>query len=381
MKNCFLHWHRTTKIAVFSVLLLSFIIGSSQVLAAENDTHAPVITSTPITSFDAGTAYLYTITATDEGGNTLTYSMTTGPAGMKLENGALSWQTTTPGTYNVVIEAANGNNGFDSQAWQITVNPGTVNLIVVEPNNRPTVIDIGALQQFTAVAYDEFNNTLKNPGFVWTTDETYGSVNADGMFTPKLGGISFVATTLDSITASIGVVVKDDRQTQILPVDVPDADPEEQTPEASEETNESEETAEDTVDTETATEEKPAEETMTLVEETIDDSSVEEAVVVTDEESEECRNWSHWLIIFMLFLYAVILISFYEYRKKQRTGSRWIFPALLTILGLIFYYKQFCINTYVWWPWILLLIGIVISGWYYAKPKSSESDSQTELPF
>ncbi len=379
MKNRFLHWHQTAKIAVFSVLILALAIGSSHALAAENDRHAPEITSTPITSFTVGTAYQYDITATDEDGDTLTYSMTTGPAGMKLENSVLSWETTTPGTYNVVIEVSDGNNGFDSQAWQITVNPGAVDLIVVEPNNRPTVVDIGSSQQFTVVAYDEFNNTLENPGFVWTTDERHGSINADGAFTPKLGGISFVAVTLDSITASIGVVIKDDRQSQIQPANVPDADPEEQTPAKSDEGNEPAETTEDT--DKTITEEEPTEEITTTTEETTDDSTEKEATVVTDEESDECHNWPHWLIIIMLFFYGIILIGFYEFRKKQRTGNSWIFPALLTIIGLILYYKQFCVNTYVWWPWILILIGITISGWYYAKPKSRGSDSQTELPF
>jgi len=383
MKNRFLHWSQTTKIAVFSLLILSFAIGSSHAFAAENNKHAPAITSTPVTSFTVGTAYQYDITATDEDNDTLTYSMTTGPVGMKLENGILSWETTTPGTYNVVIEVSDGNNGFDSQAWQITVNPGAVDLIVVEPNNRPTVVDIGTSQQFTVVAYDEFNNTLENPGFVWTTDETYGSVDADGMFTSKLGGISFVAVTLDSITASIGVVIKDDRQSQIQPANVTDSDPEEQTPATSDEKNESAETTNDTetVTKEATTEEESTEEITTTTEETTEDSAEKEAAVVTDEESDECNNWPHWLIIIMLFFYGIILISFYEFRKKQRTGNSWIFPALLTIIGLLLYYKQFCVNTYVWWPWTLILTGIVISGWYYAKPKPKGSDSQTELPF
>ena len=75
------------------------------------------------------------------------------------------------------------------------------------------------------------------------------------------------------------------------------------------------------------------------------------------------------------------LITYFKYEKKQKTGGWWIAPVLLTVIGLVIYYKYVCAGTYAWWPWILLLIGVIITMNYKMKMKTPSEDSQNELPF
>ena len=75
----------------------------------------PVITTTAITTATENTAYAYDVDATDADGDTLTYSLTTGPTGMTINasSGLINW---TPGTSDVGTHAGN-NNGNRRQWW------------------------------------------------------------------------------------------------------------------------------------------------------------------------------------------------------------------------------------------------------------------------
>jgi hypothetical protein len=53
--------------------------------------HAPVITSTAGTSVTAGETYTYTVTATDEDGDVLTYKLSNEPAGMTISGTEITW--------------------------------------------------------------------------------------------------------------------------------------------------------------------------------------------------------------------------------------------------------------------------------------------------
>lgn len=84
--------------------------------------HAPVITSTPVTSATKNQAYTYDVNATDPDGDTLVYSLTTTPGGMSINSstGLITWTPTAAGAYNVTVEVSDGAL-FATQSYTITV--------------------------------------------------------------------------------------------------------------------------------------------------------------------------------------------------------------------------------------------------------------------
>jgi hypothetical protein len=107
----------------FSILMFLifplFLMGCSATLP---DNHAPVINSNPVTSSLVGVLYTYDVEATDADVDTLTYSLTSSPAGMTIDTstGVVNWTPTTTGGFNVDLEVSDGEL-TDIQSFTIIV--------------------------------------------------------------------------------------------------------------------------------------------------------------------------------------------------------------------------------------------------------------------
>jgi len=93
---------------------------------------APVISSTPILTSYTGVSYSYDVDATDPEGTSLTYSLTTSPAGMIINSsvGLIQWtpQVTQTGSNPVTVRVTDADGMFSTQSFTITVtdNPPTI---------------------------------------------------------------------------------------------------------------------------------------------------------------------------------------------------------------------------------------------------------------
>jgi hypothetical protein len=96
---------------LLSLLFTTFFAGC---FLFPSTNHAPTITSTEITTATVEVAYTYDVDATDPDGDTLTYSLTTKPAGMTINpsTGLINWTPTATGDYNVTIEVADNGLRF-----------------------------------------------------------------------------------------------------------------------------------------------------------------------------------------------------------------------------------------------------------------------------
>jgi parallel beta-helix repeat protein len=77
----------------------------------------------------------------------------------------------------------------------VTIVPGALDHVVISPSDLPALV-VGTSQQFTAVGYDQYNNTITGLVFEWATD--VGDVTTEGLFTAQtVAGVSGVvnATT------------------------------------------------------------------------------------------------------------------------------------------------------------------------------------------
>jgi len=363
----YLNW-RNSLFVIFALCLAL----SPLKLYAQEVNHSPLVSSQPTTMVSAGQTYQYAIEATDRNDDELSYSLTTAPDGMTMTNNQVSWQPTSAGMYNVVIQVSDQNSGYDTQAWQVIVTPGAISSIVISPNDKPTIVNLGDNLQFATENHDIFNNAISNAEITWSVEKNTGSISSSGLFNAMQGGIDTITATSGDASASVGIVVKDTQEDQVAVIEADETTPEDTTEEV---------TNTNTTLTTVATEEDQvtadSDEAISSVEETTTDSSEEE-----NATDEACSNPANWIITIILIIYAIILFIYFGYEKKHHSAVWWVFPFLLTVIGLIIYYKYFCPSTYLWWPWVLVGIGIVITFYYKGrKNKTFDSDSQTELPF
>ncbi|MBU4047306.1 putative Ig domain-containing protein, partial [bacterium] len=170
---------------------------------------APVIESTPITTAKEGVAYTYAVEATDPNGDTLTYSLTTGPDGMTINSttGVISW---TPieeqiGENEVEIEVSDLYRST-TQSFTITVDATLLASIVVLPSSME--IAAGSSKTITSVTAHYDNGTEAN---IALTACTYKSNNTNVTVT---NGVITVSSSCTATTAIITVSYTEDDVTK-----------------------------------------------------------------------------------------------------------------------------------------------------------------------
>jgi hypothetical protein len=350
------------------VVVAIFSLSLPAVLQAQTDiNHPPLITSQAVTSIVAGETYNYVVAATDSDGQTASWRLTESPENMTLAQSTVTWQPTKVGTYNVVIEAADQNSGYDTQAWQITVSPAAAATIVISPNEKPTNVNLGSSQKFSVLAYDQYQNEVATQGLVWSADTAIGTIDKDGTFVANTGGLGSISATLGSLKASAGIAVKDIRPSLVAVTNT----------NSSSNTNTSNQESSTIVNTATNTNAAVNTNTQETLNPATNSNTNAEDV---DKNTEPCTNMAHWLIIVILIIYPLMLAIYYGYEKRHRSGGWWLFPIFVTVIGLIIYYKYICTGTYLWWPWILVGLGIALTWWYKGR-RHSDFDSQEKLPF
>ena len=98
----------------------------------------PEIETLPTTSITAGLPYRYDIQA-DGNGDSLTYTLVQGPAGMTVDNlGRLTWPTTVTdaGTYPVLVDVTSGGGLTSPISFNLDVEPDTTPPTVVLRTDR-----------------------------------------------------------------------------------------------------------------------------------------------------------------------------------------------------------------------------------------------------
>ncbi|SPD72164.1 hypothetical protein PITCH_A1230001 [uncultured Desulfobacterium sp.] len=120
--------------------------------------YAPAIYSFPVVNGTVGVIYNYDVNATDPNGNTLTYSLSTSPSGMTIDQatGLIAWVPQAEGTYDVTVDVQDGNGGADAQSFTITVEELPV-------LNYPPLITSGALTFATEGALYAYDVEAADP--------------------------------------------------------------------------------------------------------------------------------------------------------------------------------------------------------------------------
>ncbi len=166
-------------------------------------TSAPTIDSTPVTSATEGAAYSYDVNASDADGDTLTYSLTTAPAGMTIDSasGVISWTPTAAqvGTQSVTVQVNDGNGGSDSQSFTITVD--------AIPNSAPTIdsTPVTSATEGAAYSYDVNASDADGDTLVYSLTTAPAGMAID----TSSGLISWTPNTAQVGSQSVTVQVED----------------------------------------------------------------------------------------------------------------------------------------------------------------------------
>ncbi len=124
----------------------------------------PEITSTPSTSVDAGVTYQYQVEATDPEGEDISYSLTTAPLGMSINDttGLISWATdlADAGVHPIEVRATDASEQFSTQSYQLTVVDATPNQPPQITSSAPVIAVTGQEYQYSVMASDPDGDSL-----------------------------------------------------------------------------------------------------------------------------------------------------------------------------------------------------------------------------
>ncbi|WP_221225038.1 putative Ig domain-containing protein [Aporhodopirellula rubra] len=166
-------------------------------VVSENTNSAPLFTSQPNTAAVAIGLYQYQATAIDPDGDTLRYTVSTGPEGIIVnpQTGLVQWIPTTAqiGDHDIQLSVADPRGGVDTQSFTITV--GGANRPPAITSSPGTNVVVGQTYTYPVIATDPDNHTLTySLGEPATNADNNGSISID----PDTGVLSWTPTSLGS---------------------------------------------------------------------------------------------------------------------------------------------------------------------------------------
>lgn len=303
------------------------------------------ITSLTITPTEArviaGTTQNFTVQGRDASGVTTDLTAnavfsSTDPTGKVAANNYTSGRA---GQWRVVASYHN----VTAQA-QITVTPGPVIELTINPNSNPEYVVNGTSRSFSAEAFDAFDNKVSTVAVQWSVEGNVGTIKSTSdtaaRFTAAREDAGRVIARSGEITTSVDVTV-----TKAV---MPNANINARgnvNPNQNSNANVSGETG------------------STATNGNSNAADTNKSVPATTELSS-CQAWpkSSWIWLFVAYL-VLLVLSLYPIRAT-RPAWWWVGPLIVTIAALWLYFQYRCYPVYPALPYVILLTGIVAASWY-----------------
>ena len=153
-------------------------------VSSENTNSPPVFTSQPTLTAIAGGLYTYDATASDPDGDTLSYSLLSGPDGVVFNpvTGLLQWIPTADqtGDHDFTLDVSDGRGGVASQSFTTGVAP--VNRGPSITSTAPSSVYLGETYTYPVTATDPDGHTL-----AFSIDDVTTTADTNGDFPDRFG--------------------------------------------------------------------------------------------------------------------------------------------------------------------------------------------------
>ena len=232
---------------------------------------------------------------------------------------------------------------FTAEAM-VTVTPGTLNEISINPNSAPEYVNLKAKRRFSTQLFDQKDNLITGQTVTWSVIGDLGTIDADGIFTAKKLGSGKIQAAVGVITGQIDITVK------AAPVTNANTN-------ANANTNVTVNAGTNSNTTNANT--NTAGNGNTSANQTTNDNGNTNSSATTTDNNGQCTTLKPWLwtVILIVFLLAVaILYGLVPMSKIWPAGV-----ALAAAVGLVIVQRQWGCNGLSWWPWILILGTIALT--------------------
>lgn len=228
----------------------------------------------------------------------------------------------------------------------VTVTPGALAEIAVNPNSQPEIVAVGSSRTFTAKGFDQHNNVVTDFSLTWVVSGDIGTIDDNGKFTATTIGTGTVEAR-----SSTGVIDQ-------VAVTVRAAAPETN---ANANANGNTNTAPTNSNTNSAVNTNTA----------VNTNSNTNTALSTTETNDDLRcttmKNSIWVLIVVGYLALVALL--FAFVPVTR-----IWPAVGALGGaiaLVFIYRNYGCSVLPWWPWVLTLgtVGLTMLALRQAPKK------------
>lgn len=223
----------------------------------------------------------------------------------------------------------------------ITVTPGALAEITINPHSDPEFVVEDSTKTFSAEGFDQHSNEISGLTFTWSVIGDIGTVDANGKFTASKIGTGKLQASAGAVVGQIPVVVK------AAEVETP--------VNSNSNTN-----AATTTNRNTNSSNNNANGNTNAGSNTNTDVNANQNTntggVITTDEDLQCKTLASWLwvVIMVVFLIAVAIL----YALVPVTK---IWPAVIGLggaIGLVAIHRAYGCNLMGWWDWVVALVTL-----------------------
>lgn len=232
----------------------------------------------------------------------------------------------------------------------VTVFSTAVDHIVIQPNDRPTIVDQNTDMQFLATALSATNEEIPGLTFSWGVGGDVGTITPAGIFTGTRGGIGQVIAKTGNVTASVGVVVRASASAQ------PPANAKTPKPATATNTN------------------TPVTPSATVTEPVIEAAPETPSTAADQAPSQTtCTTLRTWVWVLLVLGQALLLFIYFLTLGDSRALWWWVWPLLSTAGLITLHHALRCGEFNSWIPWSVVIVGLLNAVFYVRVLRPKES--------
>lgn len=296
------------------------------------------------TSVTAGTKTTFTVVGKDAGGATadLTANST---FTINDAKGTLATNAYTAGAVGTTTVRAK----YDTLTADatVTVTPGVIAEVVINPNSEPERIENGKSRNFLADAFDAYNNPVTSFTVDWSVEGGIGTITSTARDTAKFiastNGNGRVVAKVGDVKGFVDVVVA-----KSVIITNTNANANTNTAVTNVNINRNSDAANANAN----------------INENGNVNAPANTNTATEESTTACRAWSRmaWSWMYVAYL-GLLAVSLWMVRRTKPTWW-WVAPFLLTVAALWVYFQFRCYPIFPGLPYLILLAAVIGASWY-----------------